>query len=54
MKLPDISGKKEGNDFKKDYQPRTNIVKDEKVYLVADSYSIVARWMNYVFISPSY
>jgi len=35
------------NDFKKGYQPRCNIVKDEKVYLVADSHSIVARWRNY-------
>jgi len=30
-------------DFKKDYQPRTNIVKDEKGDLVADSHSILAR-----------
>jgi len=30
------------NDFKKGYQPRSNIVKDEKGDLVADSYSIVA------------
>ena len=35
------------NDFKKGYQPITNIVKDEKGDLVADSYSIVARWRNY-------
>ena len=35
------------NDFKKGYQPRCNIVKDEKCDLVADSYSIVARWRNY-------
>ena len=28
------------NDFKKGYQPRTNIVKDEKGDLVADSHSI--------------
>jgi len=35
------------NDFKKGYQPRCNIVKDEKGYLVADSHSIVARWRNY-------
>ena len=34
------------SDFKKGYQPRTNIVKDEKGDLVADSYSILARW-NY-------
>jgi len=35
------------NDFKKGYQPRCNIVKDEKGDLVADSHSIVARWKNY-------
>ena len=35
------------NDFKKGYQPRCNIVKDEKGDLVADSHSIVARWSNY-------
>ena len=35
------------NDFKERYQPRTNVVKDEKCDLVADSYSIVARWRNY-------
>jgi len=35
------------NDFKKGYQPRCNIVKDEKVDLVADTHSIVARWRNY-------
>jgi len=34
------------NDFKKGYQPRCNIVKDEKGDLVADSHSIVARWRN--------
>ena len=31
------------NDFKQGYQPRCNIVKDEKGDLVADSHSIVAR-----------
>jgi len=31
------------SDFKKGYQPRTNIVKDEKGNLVADSHSILAR-----------
>ena len=31
------------SDFKKGYQPRSNIVKDEKGDLVADSHSIVAR-----------
>jgi len=31
------------SDFKKGYQPRCNIVKDEKGELVADSHDIVAR-----------
>jgi len=35
------------SDFKKGYQPRCNIVKDEKGDLVAYSHSIVARWRNY-------
>jgi len=35
------------NDLKKGYQPRCNIVKDEKGDLVADSHSFVARWRNY-------
>ena len=35
------------NDFKKGYQPRCNIDKDEKGDLVADSHSIVDRWRNY-------
>jgi len=35
------------NDFKKGYQPRCNIMKDEKGDLVADSHSIVVRWRNY-------
>src|SRR5215469_7245507 len=35
------------NDFKKGYQPRTSIVKDEKGDLVAVSHSIMARWRNY-------
>ena len=34
-------------DFKKGYQTRCNIVKDEKLDLVADSHSIVGRWRNY-------
>jgi hypothetical protein len=34
------------NDFKKGYQPRTIIVKDEKGDLVADSHSMMARWRN--------
>ena len=35
------------NDFKKGYQPRCNIVKNEKGDLVADSHIIVARWRKY-------
>jgi hypothetical protein len=35
------------NDFKKGYQPRTVIVKDEKGDLVADCHSIMTRWRNY-------
>jgi hypothetical protein len=37
------------NDFKKGYQPRTNVVKDEKSDLVADCHSIVSRWRNFFF-----
>ena len=35
------------SDFKKGCQPRTNIVKDEKGDLVADSHSIEAWWMDH-------
>jgi hypothetical protein len=35
------------NDFKKGYQPRNCIVKDEKGDLVADSHGIMTRWRNY-------
>jgi hypothetical protein len=34
------------NEFRWGSQPRTNVVKDEKGDLVADSQSIVARWRN--------
>ena len=34
-------------DFKKGYQPRCNIVKDEKGDLFLDPHGIVARWRNY-------
>jgi hypothetical protein len=34
-------------DFKKGYQPITNIEKNEKCNLVADCRSIMARWRNY-------
>jgi hypothetical protein len=33
--------------FKKGYQPRTNLVKDERGDLLADPHKIVNRWMNY-------
>ena len=35
------------NDFKKGYHHRTNVVKDEKGDLVAESYIILARWRKY-------
>jgi hypothetical protein len=35
------------SEFKRRYQPRTNVVKDEKGDLVADSHSILARWRNH-------
>ena len=35
------------SDFKKGYQPRINIVKDEKDDLVTGSHSILARWRNH-------
>jgi hypothetical protein len=35
------------SNFKKGYQPRTNIVKDEKHDLVADFHSILPRWRKY-------
>ena len=35
------------SDFKKVYQPRTNIVKDENGDLVTDLHNILARWMNH-------
>ena len=34
-------------DFKKGYQPRTNIVKAETGDLVTGSYNILARWRDY-------
>jgi hypothetical protein len=35
------------SEFKRGYQPRINIVRDEKGDLVADSHSILARWRNH-------
>ena len=37
------------SDFKKGYQPRTNVVKDEMGDLVTDSQGILARWRNHFF-----
>ena len=34
------------NDFKKGFQPRTNIVRDEKGNFVTDSNSVSAKWKN--------
>jgi hypothetical protein len=35
------------NEFKKGYQPRTNLVKDERGDLLADPHKIFDRWKNY-------
>ena len=35
------------SDIKKGYQPRTDIIKDEKGDLIAGCHSILARWRNY-------
>jgi hypothetical protein len=35
-------------EFKRGYQPRTNIIKDEKGDLVTGSHSILARWRNHL------
>jgi hypothetical protein len=35
------------NEFKKGYQPRTNLVKDDKGDLPADPRTILNRWKNY-------
>jgi hypothetical protein len=36
------------NEFKKGYQPRTNLVKDERGNLLADPHKILNRWKNYI------
>jgi hypothetical protein len=33
-------------DFKKGYQPRTDIVRDEKGDVVPELHSVLARWRN--------
>jgi hypothetical protein len=35
------------NEFKKGYQPKTNLVKGENGDILADSHSILSRWKNY-------
>jgi hypothetical protein len=35
------------NGFKRGYQPRNNLVKDENGDLLADSHNILNRWKNY-------
>jgi hypothetical protein len=35
------------NEFKRSYQPRNNLVKDENGDLLADSHDILNRWKNY-------
>jgi hypothetical protein len=35
------------NEFKRVYQPRSNLVKDENGDLLADSHSILNMWKNY-------
>jgi hypothetical protein len=35
------------NEFKKGYQPRTNLVEDERGDLLADPHKILNRWKNY-------
>jgi hypothetical protein len=34
-------------EFKKGYQPKTNLVKDERVDLLADAQKILTRWKSY-------
>jgi hypothetical protein len=36
------------NEFKKSYKPRTNLVKDERGYLLADHHKILNQWKNYL------
>jgi hypothetical protein len=35
------------NEFKRSYQPRTNLVKDENGDLLSDPHNILNRWKNY-------
>jgi hypothetical protein len=40
--------------FKEGYQPRTNVVKDEKGGLFAGCYSIMARWRDSILSTIEY
>jgi hypothetical protein len=42
---------REINEFKRDYQPRINLVKDENGDLLADSCNILNEWKNYTSLS---
>jgi hypothetical protein len=35
------------NEFKKGYQPRINIIKDENGNLIADPQNVLNRWKNF-------
>jgi hypothetical protein len=35
------------NEFKRGYQPRTNLLKDERSNLLVDPHKILNRWKNY-------
>jgi hypothetical protein len=35
------------NEFKQDYQPRINIIKDENGNLLADPHSVLDKWKNF-------
>jgi predicted metalloendopeptidase len=35
------------NEFKKGYQPRINILKDENFYLLADHQNVLNKWKNF-------
>jgi hypothetical protein len=37
------------NEFKRGYQPKNNLVKDENGDLLADSHNVLNRWKNYFF-----
>jgi hypothetical protein len=37
------------NEFKRGYQPKNNLVKDENGNLLAGSHNILNKWKNYFF-----